>query len=264
MHVAFESEDHPSNVSLEALHMPSHTDGTSIPSFTLQVGSAARVPCVDASIARRQSHCLNIGVQQSQLLVHILPRLQVWKETSPLWGRFGSIRRKKINLKMWHTRNVRIVRYLHRKRDKCINDTNYRNNLYIITTLITIHGINITKPASFSTCKNLCFFRTLYSFGAANQAPQGLARSPCCGIRAEKFPCRTCPTHLSPRCYRMHREERDHSSAETHDSRGAVECTDHWTTVWIVWEAQPHSLEIRYMLPMVFECWKSTYQTYQT
>ena len=46
----------------------------------------------------------------------------------------------------------------------------------------------------------------------------------------------------------------------THDSRGfAVECTYHWTTVGIVWEAQPHSLEIRYMLPMVFECWKSTF-----
>lgn len=96
-------------------------------------------------------------------------------------------------------------------------------------------------------------------WGAANQEPRGLARSPWCGIRAEKLPCRTCPKHLSQKSHTDCREQRD---PNTHDSRGfAVECTYHWTTVGIVWEAQPHSLEIRYMLPMVFECWKSTYQT---
>lgn len=94
-HVAFESEDHASDVSLEAPHFPPrHTDGTAIPGFTLQVSSPAS-ECVDASLSRRQSHCLNIGVKQSQHLVHILPRRKkrFFGEFLACWGNVPFLRK---------------------------------------------------------------------------------------------------------------------------------------------------------------------------
>ena len=80
------------------------------------------------------------------------------EETSPVWGRFNSPKKIK---DVQHTRNVRIVRYLHRKQDKCINNMNYRNNLYIITTLITIHGKKLLQNPHLATCKNVFFFAPL-------------------------------------------------------------------------------------------------------
>lgn len=50
--------------------------------------------CVDASLSRRQSHCLNIRVKQSQHLVHILPRR---KDFFACWGKWKILRKKSAN-----------------------------------------------------------------------------------------------------------------------------------------------------------------------